>query len=113
MNKSSLHVSNSKCRLLFIGGKSSINEMNINKSKGNNVSARTLCHYFAVILSMRHDKKNAKHGNNTIIQKPAIKAGLTFGVSIIGARINMLQPRPGDAPLKVGNNGQDYQVVSY
>ena len=62
---------------------------------------------------MRHDKKNAKHGNNTIIQKPAIKAGLTFGVSIIGARINMLQPRPGDTPLKVGNDGQGYQVVAY
>ena len=25
----------------------------------------------------------------------------------------MLQPRPGDAPLKVGNDGQGYQVVAY
>ena len=32
------------------------------------VSARTLCHYFAIILSMRYDKNNAKHGNNTIYQ---------------------------------------------
>ena len=39
MNKSSLHVSNSKCRLLFIGGKSSINEMNINKSKEKQYAA--------------------------------------------------------------------------
>ena len=42
------------------------------------VSARTLCHHFAIILSMRHDKKNAKHDNNTIIQKPALMAGLNF-----------------------------------
>ena len=25
----------------------------------------------------------------------------------------MLQPRPGNVPLKVGNNGQGYQVIAY
>ena len=42
------------------------------------VSARTLCHYFAIILSVRHDKKNAKRVNNTTIQKPALMAGLNY-----------------------------------
>ena len=34
------------------------------------VSARTLCHYFAVILSAKYDKKKAKYGNITTIQNP-------------------------------------------
>lgn len=37
------------------------------------VSARTLCHHFAIILSVKHDKKNAKYGNNTIIQNPPLR----------------------------------------
>ena len=31
---------------------------------------------------MHHDKKNAKLGNNTIIQKPALMAGLNFAASV-------------------------------
>ena len=42
----------------------------LDELKQYNVSARTLCHYFAVILSAKYDKKKAKYGNITTIQNP-------------------------------------------